>query len=308
MLSKLREQTVFKRNWLLFLLVSVGVWQFSVPVKGQMLLPYTPQLNAEELKQQGLQVAEEAAQLIRFQQHDLALSRAKLATQLAPNQYQPWFILGTLYIIKQELEPGVNALEKALTLQPEEVGIKFTLGNAYFQQGKYQQAASELEEGLKIKPDVPSAQFDLGNAYFQLGRMGEAIAVYQKAVNQQEDFWPAVNNIGLIKYEQGNIQAAIQHWQKALEIDPEQAEPKLALGVALYVQGKKEQGLELGKNALQLDSNYGELQHLKDNLWGEKLLKDTQTFFTTPQIQSVLSQLEQQSSSTMETEQQTRDD
>ncbi|MDJ0730164.1 MAG: tetratricopeptide repeat protein [Crocosphaera sp.] len=307
MLNKLREQTVFKGNWLLSLLVSVGVWQFSVPMMGQMLLPYTPQLNAEQLEKQGLEVAEEAAQLIRFQQHDLALSRAKLASQLAPNKYQPWFILGTLYIIKQELEPGVNALEKALTLEPEEVGIKFTLGNAYFQQGKYQQAARELEEGLKIKPDVPSAQFDLGNAYFKLGRLTEAIAVYQKAINQQEDFWPAVNNIGLIKYEQGNIQAAIKHWQKALEIDPEQAEPTLALGVALYIQGQKKQALELGETALKLDSSYGELQHLKDNLWGEKLLEDTKIFFTTPQIQSVLSQLQQESSATMETEQQTRD-
>lgn len=307
MLNKLREQTVFKRNWLLSLLVSVGVWQVSVPVMGQMLLPYTPQLNTEELKEQGLQVAEEAAQLIRFQQHELALSRAKLATQLAPNEYQPWFILGTLYIIKQELDPGVKALEKALALQPEEAGIKFTLGNAYFQQGKYQQAATELEEGLKIKSDVPSAQFDLGNAYFKLERMAEAIAVYQKAVDQQEDFWPAINNIGLIKYEQGNIKEAIKHWEKALEIDPEQAEPKLALGVAFYIQGQTEQGFEFAQTALQLDSNYAELQHLKDNLWGEKLIKDTQTFFTTPKMKSVFSQLEGESSTINENEQQTRE-
>ncbi len=284
---------MFKGNWLLSLLVGVGVWQFNVPVMGQMLLPYTPQLNTEQLEQQGLQVAEEAAQLIRFQQHDLALSRAKLATQLAPNKYQPWFILGTLYLIKEELEPGVEALEKALLLEPEEVGIKFTLANAYFQQGKYQQAATELEEGLKIKPDVPSAQFDLGNAYLKLGRMTEAIAVYEKAVNQQEEFWPAVNNIGLIEYEQGNIPAAVQNWEKAVEIDPEQAEPQLALAVAFYIQGQKEKGLELGKAALELDSRYGKLQHLKDNLWGDKLLKDTQTFFATPQMQSVLAQVEE---------------
>ncbi len=302
MLSKLREQTVFKGNWLLSLLVSLGVWQFTVPVMGQMLLPYTPELNGEQLEQQGLEVAEEAAQLIRFQQHDLALSRAKLATQLAPNKYQPWFILGTLYIIKQELEPGVKALEKALVLEPEEVGIKFTLGNAYFQQGKYQEAAKALEEGLKSKPDVPSAQFDLGNAYFKLGRMAEAIAVYQKAVDQQEDFWPAVNNIGLIKYEQGNIQAAIEHWQKALEIDPEQAEPTLALGIAFYIQGQKEKGIDLGEAALKLDNNYGELQHLKDNLWGDKLLKDTKSFFTTPQIRAVLSEIGKASPTTENTQ------
>ncbi len=293
-----------KRNWLFSFLVSVsvGVWQVSIPVMGQMLLPYSPQLNTEDLKKRGLEVAEEAAHLIRFQEHDLALARAKLATQLAPNQYEPWFILGTLYLIKQDVDPGVNALEKALALEPEEAGIKFTLGNAYFQQGKYQEAATALEEGLKLKPDVPSAQFDLGNAYLKLAQMTEAIAIYQKAIDQQEDFWPAINNIGLINYEQGDIQGAIKQWEAALEIDPEQAEPQLALAVAFYVQGQKEKGLQLGEAALKLDSNYGKIQHLKDNLWGDKLVKDTQVLFTTPQMRAVMSELEAESSSRLRNE------
>ena len=156
------------KNLLLSFFLTLGISQFSIPTNGQVLLPYTPQLSMEQLKAQGLKMAEEASQLVRFQQHDHALSRAKLAVQLAPQKYQPWFILGALYVMKQDLDLGIDALKKSLDLEPKETTIKFTLGNAYFQQGKYRLAATQLEEGLKIQPNTSSAQFDLGNTYFKL--------------------------------------------------------------------------------------------------------------------------------------------
>ena len=82
------------KNLLLSFFLTLGISQFSIPTNGQVLLPYTPQLSMEQLEAQGLKMAEEASQLVRFQQHDHALSRAKLAVQLAPQKYQPWFILG----------------------------------------------------------------------------------------------------------------------------------------------------------------------------------------------------------------------
>lgn len=297
MLKTVKDNTVLKYNWLLSLLACTGLWSITLPVLGQALLPYTPQLNNEQLEQQGLELADDAVQLVRFQQYELALSRAKLATQLAPNQFQSWFILGTLYIQQKELDKGVEALQKALSLAPSEAGIKFTLGNAYFQQGKYQEAATELQDGLKIKPDTPAALFDLGNSYLKLNKMSDAIASYQKAIALEKNFWPAINNIGLIKYEQGDINGAVKDWQTALEIDPEQAEPQLAVAVGLYIQGKTEQGLKLGEAALKLDSRYAELKFLEENLWGPKLLQDTQKFLATPQMKAILDTLQQESSS-----------
>lgn len=232
-----------KLNWLFCVLACAGVWSISLPATGQALLPYTPELNAEQLEQQGLQLAEEAIQLVRFQQYELALPRAKLATQLAPDRFEAWFILGSLYIQQEELDEGIKVLKTALTLAPEEAGIKFTLGNAYFQKGNYAAAATELEEGLTMKPDVPAALFDLGNAYLKLAKYSEAIESYEKAVAQDKSFWPAMNNIGLIEYEQGNIDEALERWQAAVAIDNEQAEPKLAVAIALFLKENKRKGL-----------------------------------------------------------------
>jgi len=51
------------------------------------------------------------------------------------------------------------------------------------------------------------------------------------------------------------------------------------MAVGLYHQGKKQEGIELGIKALKIDNSYGDLEFLKENLWGDKLLTDTTKFF-----------------------------
>lgn len=283
---------MFKRILLLPIFVLLAFLTKPAPVSGQALLPYTLQLDAEKLEQQGLNLAQDAVQLTRFQQYDLALSRAKLATQLAPNSFETWFILGTLSIQNQQLDEGIEALSKAQSLNPEEAGVLFSLGNAYFQKGDYRTTVSKIEAGLKLEPDVPEALFDLGNAYYMLDQYPKAIATYEEAADQEPSdtwpVWPAINNIGLVMYEQGDVAGAVDKWQDAIAIDPEAAEPKLAVAVALYTQGEQDRGLALGETAIRSDERYGDLDFLKENLWGERLIADTQKFLANPRIQATL--------------------
>jgi tetratricopeptide (TPR) repeat protein len=113
------------------------------------------------------------------------------------------------------------------------------------------------------------------------------------AVNQDKKFWPAINNIGLIKYEEGDVPGAIQQWQTAVSIDKKAAEPLLALAVASYNQGDKQKSLQMGVSALRIDSRYADLNFLKENLWGDRLLADTKKFLALPEIKSA-SQLQKE--------------
>ena len=117
--------------------------------------------------------------------------------------------------------------------------------------------------------------FDLGNAYYMLNKFPDAIAQFNLAINKDKKFWPAINNIGLIKYEEGDVTGAIQQWQTAISIDKKAAEPLLALAVASYSQGDKQKSLQMGVSALRIDSRYADLNFLKENLWGERLLLQT---------------------------------
>lgn len=282
-----------KLNWLFSIFAVAGVYGLATPVCAQAILPYTPQLDSEQLEENGLNLIRDVIQLARFGQYDFALPRARLAVQLVPNLYESWYLLGSLQVQLGEVEPGISSLQKARAIAPDEPSISLTLGSAYFQQGNYQKAAQELEAGLKGNPDSVEGLFDLGNAYLMLKRYGEAISNYQKAFDLESEFWPAINNIGLVKFEQGDVQGAIADWQTALTIDQEAAEPQLAIAVALYSQGKREEGIALGEVALNVDGRYADLDYLKENLWGERLIAATAQFLETPKIKALVARFEQ---------------
>ena len=171
-----------KRNSLLSFLVILGVWNMAVPALGQALVPRTLQLDSTQLEQQGLVLAQEAAQLAQFQQYELALPRARLATQLAPKNYQAWFLLGGLYLQTDKYKESIGALQQARSLAPQNPSILFAMGSAHFQQGNYSAAIQSLQAGLKLKPNDPEGLFDLGNAYYRIGRLPDAINTYNQAI------------------------------------------------------------------------------------------------------------------------------
>ncbi|MEM9449582.1 MAG: tetratricopeptide repeat protein [Cyanobacteria bacterium P01_E01_bin.6] len=255
----------------------------------QVFAPHVLELDAERMEQQGLFLAQEAVQLAQFQQFELALQRATLAAQLAPNSPQVWLLLGRLYLQMEDYEQSVDAILNARELDDEDPAALFDLGSVYFRLGEFSKAAEALEQGLEFAPGVPGALFDLGNTYFMLEQYNDAIDQYEKAVDIDDTFWPAVNNIGLVLYEKGDRNDAIDHWQEAAELTEEQeAEPLLAIAVALYVEGEESEAIATGQTALGIDSRYADLEFLKENLWGDRLLMDTQEFLTLPMIQEAL--------------------
>ena len=281
-----------KRVGLISFLFLCSFLSVSPKVNAQALVPHTVQLDAAKLEQQGLILAQEAAQLAQFRQFDLAMPRARLATQLAPSSDKVWFLLGGLYLQSRELDKAADALRKAQSLNPKNAETYFALGSAYFQQEKYQTAIAQYKSGLKINPKDPEGLFDLGNAYYMLGKLPQAIVEYRKSIVYKQDFWPAVNNIGLIMYEQGDIKNAMSQWQQAIDkankTKQPAAEPQLALAVALYNKGDRQRGLAMGEAAIRIDPRYANLEFLKENLWGNRLLSDTKKFLELPSIQAAL--------------------
>lgn len=286
---KVNQVKMLFRYKLLLLITILGNYFNPSALRAQSLAPYTPKVDAETLTPYGIQLIQDAVQLIRFREFDLALSRAELATQLAPNQYETWFILGTLYGQQQENKKAIDALLTAKKIAPTEAEILFSLGNSYFQMGEYQSAIQELENGLGINSAVPQAYFDLGNSHLQLKQFNQAITAYRQAIKLDEKFWPATNNIGIAQYEQGDRRGALTRWREALTaVEERQAEPLLAIAVALFSEGETSEAIKTASEALTIDGQYGNIDYLIKNLWGENLIRDTKTFFATPTMKSIL--------------------
>ncbi|HEY9884692.1 MAG TPA: tetratricopeptide repeat protein [Thermosynechococcaceae cyanobacterium] len=116
------------RNAFLSLLFLLGLWGSAQPTLAQHLVPHSVQLDPTKLERQGLNLAQEAAQLAQFQQYELALPRARLATQLAPKSPEVWSLLGGLYLQTNELDNGITALKTAQTLDAKSSAVLFALG------------------------------------------------------------------------------------------------------------------------------------------------------------------------------------
>ncbi|MBC8123211.1 MAG: tetratricopeptide repeat protein [Gemmatimonadaceae bacterium] len=259
-------------------------------VRAQVPLVTVPTLKSEELRQRGLQLAQQAIRLAQIGQLEEAESLAELAVQLSGDNFQTHTVLGGIYLQANKTEPALGSLKRAVELAPDNPRVYFNLGLAYNSSKSFPAAADVLEQGLKLDPKAKGEYFNLGNTYIQMGRAEDALKSFQTAVELDSEFWQAINNIGLLRYEQGQIDEAKRQWQKAIEAGDktDTAEPKLALGVAVYVQGDQQKGLSLSEEALKLDRQYANLTYLKEQLWGNKLLGDTSTVLSTPQIKAVL--------------------
>lgn len=265
------------------------------PASAQALLPYTLPLDEARLEADGQSLARDAALQAQFQQYDEALARAQLAAQLLPSDPNVLTLLGSLYLQASEPQPekAIETLNRARALQPDNAPVFFALGNAYFSQGLYQDAISSIESGLALEPDTAGALFDLGNAYYKLTQYDKAIAQYENAITKDANFWPAVNNIGLVMYEAGDISGAIAQWQEAQTLSEQQeSEPDLAIAVAQFRQGNRTSAVsDIAIAAIERNPRYAEVDYLVENLWGDKLIADTQALFATPALQELLQAL-----------------
>jgi tetratricopeptide (TPR) repeat protein len=272
-------------------LIALAGWLLPANIaRSQVAAPYLPPINNRQLERDAMIFLEEARQLAQIpQQLPLAILRAKLATQLAPQNPDSWSILGGLYLMDNQAEASIKSLEKARVLAPREPAVWFRLGSAFFQTKQYDKSIQSLQAGLKLKPNVPSALFDLGNAYLMSKQVPQAIEVYEKAYSQDADFWFPLNNIGIIRYDEGNIDESIRLWRACIAVDSKEAEPKMALATALYVRkGDKAQGIKLASDAVKLNLRYSETQFMRENLWGEKLIADASKVLEDPQVKAAI--------------------
>lgn len=271
--------------------IGILLWASSagIPAQAQILF-HSPVPEASLLQAQSMQLASDAVRLAQFGQRQEALSRLKLGTQLFPTSAELHYLSGSLLLEEEQYQAAVDALQQARDLSPDEPDILLTLGTAYLRQGSYFAAVEVLERALDLQPGDPNAYFQLGNAYLLRGDDQQSEAAFRRALDLEPEFWPAVNNIGLLEYERGNIQAAIDLWRQTIDINDSVAEPRLALATALYIQGQIEEAEELGIQAMQLDPDYGRLETLRINLWGQQLLQDVQILLQTEAVNSALRQ------------------
>ena len=160
--------------------------------------------------------------------------------------------------------------------------LYFLEGSIFIKQDKIIDAQKSLKKGLNLQPDNINGLFQLGNLYLMEKNFQKSLSIFNKTPSIKPTFWQAFNNKGLIFFELNNMSSAIKNFKKAIEIE-NNAEPLLALAVCIQNENFKESIL-LAKEALSKDPNYVDNEYRKEQLWGQKIQKQTNILFSSKEL------------------------
>ena len=195
---------------------------------------------------------------------------------------------GFAYFQLKDYKQAIDDYTQAIKIDPKKAIYYSARGDAYFQLKDYKQAIDDYTQAIKLKPDFTEAYYVRGIAHYFLKDYKQAIDDWNQAIKLKPDFTEAYTNLGIVSYEMGEVETAINYWRNAIKINSNVAEAHLALGVALYAKGDKEAGLKSGETALKLDKRFGKIEFLKENGWGEKLIKNSQELLNNPRIKVLI--------------------
>ena len=228
--------------------------------------------------------------------YDLALSEYNKAIDINPNLAEAYTNRGGLYYDQQKYELALADFNKAIKVNSNYDKAYLGRGFLYHYQQKYELALADFNKAIEINPNFDKAYLLRGFLYHNQQKYELALADYNKAIELNKDAFNAmtnivsITNIGLIKYEQGAINEADEQFKKALSINNQLAEIQLALAVVFYHQGENDKALKLAESALKIDSQFANIDFLKKNLWGNKIIADAQKLLAHPELKNYVNQ------------------
>lgn len=120
----------------------------------------------------------------------------KRALELMPEQPYVLNYLGYTWIDRgQNLDEGMELLQRALKQRPDDGAITDSVGWAYYRLGKFELAVEYLERAILLKADDATIVDHLGDAYWHVGRRREARFQWERALTSK----PEPDRIDVIK-------------------------------------------------------------------------------------------------------------
>lgn len=117
---------------------------------------------------------------------DEALRYARMASEKAPADTQPWQIIGEVEIEKGNAEAGLAALDKLPREKILDPALYLNAGIILYNAKKLPEAVSAFDRAIGVKPDA-TAYYYRGLAELQQKKNAEAKADFQKALELDPD-------------------------------------------------------------------------------------------------------------------------
>jgi tetratricopeptide (TPR) repeat protein len=222
--------------------------------------------------------------------YDLALAQYNKASKIDPQSVSAYSHMGDIYTNQKKYDLALKQYNKATKIDHLSIEGYLGQGNIYLLQKKYDLALVQFDKITKIAPQFVYAYNNRGVIYFLQKKYELALVQFDKATKIAPQLGDAYNNRGFTYYEIGNLNEAMQNWRRAISIDSVNVESTLALAVALFKQGKQTEAYNMAEKAIELNRDFANIQYLKDSLWSDKIVADTQQLLSTSRMKAFIFQ------------------
>ena len=213
--AEIEEDSAVAGNHYLIGMVYADLGDYHLAINAfQRALELEPQLGVSSV---------EIAQI--FQQkgiYDQAIKHYTQALKTAPSA-EVFGALGTLWLLQEEFNQAVNALQRALTFDPNSATLNQNLLAAYHRWGVHYMKTDRLSEafqcfkrGLKRFPFSEILLSDLAAVYTAEGEYQKALNIYQRVIELSPGYTAAKIGMGTTLNNWGSQHARNKDWEQAL--------------------------------------------------------------------------------------------
>ena len=140
--------------------------------------------------------------------------------QLEPRHKTAWGLLGSAYMVRNEMAKAEAAFRKQIELNPHDEGAYLLLGIVLLQERRYDGAVTAINKHLEMHPLDARAHIALGQAYLDQKEYSEAAPELEKAVSLQPDNAPLRANLGQAYLNLDENEKGLAALAKAVELSP----------------------------------------------------------------------------------------
>ncbi len=188
------------------------------------------------------------------QQFQAALSTgiqaSTLATQIAPNNYRNWVVLGNVYqaVVPLKIQGAYDnakaAYAKAIALNPTNPTLPFALAQLEIAQGNGAAAEAELTKAIGLKRDYTQATLLLSQLQVQEGKAKEALQAAEAALYFAPNDPNVLFQVGILRLGTGNTDGAIAALSAAVQQNTQYSNARFFLAVGYANKGQFPQALD----------------------------------------------------------------
>ncbi|HEY0680852.1 MAG TPA: sulfotransferase [Steroidobacter sp.] len=180
-----------------------------------------------------------------------ALTEARRACELAPDDPRSWSDLGRVHARFGEFTQAMNQFAEALKVDSQHADSWHNLGTALKKLGQHQPAFAAFKMALRLEPTRADTYLNLGNLLIESGQLEDAVECFERAARHDPQLAAARTRLAEHVSQQGKVQQAETLFRQAVGLDPDQVQGWFGLGRTLEDLGDAENALACYRQVLQ---------------------------------------------------------